>query len=303
MASALQLSGFNPGQIALIRRTVAKDTNDDEFNLFIEASRRYGLDPFRRQISAIVFNKTNAERRQLAIIVTRDGLRVIAQRCKNYRPASEPAEFEIAEGLKGPTNPKGIVRAVVRLWQQDNRGDWFPVVGEAYWDEFAPVKEEWKENTETRRREPTGKFYLDGKWPQMPQLMLQKCAEAQALRAGWPDQFGGLYVEEEMHKAEVDLTATEIVAAEEEKARAAKIGGRGILCSFDPTGVLENVPAGAMADRCLEFVRENDAETVYRWSIQNRAALQQFWTMEPSDALEVKKEIEAKAAKLTGSAA
>lgn len=302
MASALQLSGFNAGQIALIRRTVAKDTNDDEFNLFMEACRRYGLDPFRRQISAIVFNKKNDEKRQLAIIVNRDGYRVIAQRCKNYRPATEPAEIEYAEGLKGPTNPKGIVRAVVRLWQQDNRGEWFPVAGEAYWDEFAPVKEEWAENPQSRKREPTGKFYLDGKWPQMPALMLTKCAEAQALRAGWPDQFGGLYVEEELHKAEADLTASEIIAQEAENQRAAKMGGRGILFSFDPTGVLENVPAGAVADRCVAFIAENDAETVYRWSIQNRAALAQFWTLEPGDALAVKKEIEGKVNVLTKAA-
>lgn len=298
MATALQLSGFTAGQLALIRRTVAKDTNEDEFSLFMEAARRYGLDPFRRQISAIVFNKTSKDRRQMAIIVTRDGHRVIAQRCRNYRPASEPAEIEYNDSLKSPTNPKGIIKAAVRLWQQDSRGEWFPVVGEAYWDEFAPIKDEWKENPETRQREPTGKRYLDGKWPQMPALMLTKCAEAQALRAGWPDQFGGLYLEEEMHRIESEMTASELVAQEAESQRAAKIGGRGILFSFDPSGVLENVPAGMVADRCFEFIKANDAEAVYRWSVQNKAALAQFWTAAPNDALEVKKQIEAKVAPL-----
>lgn len=302
MATALQLSGFNPSQIALIKRTVAKDTNDDEFNLFMEACRRYQLDPFRKQISAIVFNKHKEEKRQLAIIVNRDGYRVIAQRCANYRPASEPAEIEYAEELKGPTNPKGIVKAVVRLWQQDKRGEWFPVVGEAYWDEFAPVKEEWTENPETRRREPSGKFYLDGKWPQMPALMLTKCAEAQALRAGWPDQFGGLYVEEELHKAEAEMSATDIIAAEDARTRAERIGGRGILFTFDASGVLENVPGGKVADRCLEFIRDGDAEAVYRWSVQNRAALAQFWAESPGDALSVKQAIEAKTKALTSAA-
>lgn len=294
MASALQLSGFNAGQIALIRRTVAKDTNDDEFNLFMEACRRYELDPFRRQISAIVFSKGSRDRRQLAIIVNRDGLRVIAARCRDYRPASDPAEIVYTEALTGPTNPKGILCARVRLWKQDNRGDWFPVIGEAYWDEFAPVKERWKENPETREKAPSGEFYLDGKWPQMPALMLTKCAEAQALRAGWPDQFGGLYAEEEMHKAEAEMSATDIIAAEEARTRAERIGGRGILFTFDASGVLESVPAGKVADRCLEFIRECDAETVYRWSVQNRAALAQFWAESPGDALSVKQAIEAK---------
>jgi hypothetical protein len=136
----------------------------------------------------------------------------------------------------------------------------------------------------------------------MPIVMITKCAEAQALRAGWPDQFGGIYAEEEMHRAEVDLTASEIVAAEEEKSRAAKIGGRGILFSFDPSGVLENVPDGAAADRCAEFIAGSTPEEVYRWSIQNRAALAQFWSSQPGDALVIKRAIEAKTANVGASA-
>lgn len=302
MATALQLSGFTAAQVALIKRTVAKDTNDDEFNLFMEACRSYGLDPFRKQISALVFNKNKPDKRQMAIIVSRDGYRVIAQRCKNYRPASEPAQIETDPAAISPTNPKGVVKATVRLWQQDSRGEWFPVVGEAYWDEFAAVKDEFAEN-EQGKWAKTGKQTLDGNWGRMPVVMITKCAESQALRAGWPDQFGGIYAEEEMHKAETDLTASEMIAQEEENARLARIGGRGILFSFDPSGVLENVPQGNVADRCLEFIRESDAETVYRWSIQNRVALQQFWAAAPGDALEVKKAQEAKTATLTQGAA
>lgn len=293
MATALQMSGMSGSQIALIRTTVAKDCNEQEFNLFMEAARAYGLDPFRKQISALVFNKAKADKRQMAIIVSRDGYRVIAQRCRNYRPASDPAQIDLDDALVSPTNPKGIVKATVKLWQQDNRGEWFPVVGEAYWDEFAAVKDEFAENEERQWR-PTGRKTLDGNWGRMPIVMITKCAEAQALRAGWPDQFGGIYAEEEMHRAEMDLTASEIVAAEEERTRAAKIGGRGILFTFDATGVLESVPEGSVADRCDEYVRDNSAEEVYRWSIQNRAALAQFWAAQPSDALEIKRKIEAK---------
>ena len=304
MATALQLSGMSGSQIALIRSTLAKDTNDQEFSLFMEAARAYGLDPFRKQISALVCNKDKPEKRQMAIIVSRDGYRVIAQRCRNYRPASEPAQIEFDPSLVGPTNPKGIVKATVRLWQQDSRGDWFPVIGEAYWDEFAPVKEAWAENPETRRREPTGKMELDksGNWTRMPVVMITKCAEAQALRAGWPDQFGGIYAEEELHKAEADMTASEIVAQEAERTRVEKIGGRGILFNFDATGVLENVPLGTVADRCAEFISQNGADDVYRWSIQNRASLAEFWAAAPGDALAFKKLLEEKTAKI-GSAA
>lgn len=301
MANAVQMSGFSGSQLALIRNTVAKDTNEQEFNLFMEAARAYGLDPFRKQISALVFNKAKPDKRQMAIIVSRDGYRVIAQRCRNYRPASEPAQIEMEDGLRSPTNPKGIVKATVRLWQQDSRGEWFPVIGEAYWDEFAAVKDEFGENEEGKWK-PTGRQTLDGNWGRMPIVMITKCAEAQALRAGWPDQFGGIYAEEEMHRAEVDLTASEMVAQEEEKSRAAKIGGRGILFTFDGTGVLENVPDGAAADRCAEFIDTHTADEVYRWAIQNRAALAQFWSSQPGDALVIKRQIEAKTASVGAAA-
>lgn len=303
MTNALQLSGFSGSQLALIKKTVAADCNDDEFSLFMEAARAYGLDPFRKQISAIVFNKNHEEKRKLAIIPSRDGLRVIAQRCRNYRPASEPAQIEYDPELKGPTNPKGIIKATVRLWQRDASGEWFPVIGEAYWDEFAPVENEWAFNQESRKREPTGRQAVSGNWAKMPVVMITKCAEGQALRAGWPDQFGGLYAEEEMHRAEMDMTAAEIVAKEAENARAARIGGRGILFSFDPSGVLESVPDGKVADRCFEFIREATSEEVYRWSVQNRAALAQFWASSPGDALDVKKQIEAKVKEFSPGAA
>lgn len=294
MATALQLSGFTGSQLSLIRSTVAKDTNDQEFNLFMEAARAYGLDPFRKQISALVFNKDKPNKRQMAIIVSRDGYRVIAQRCRNYRPASEPAQIEIDAEAISNTNPKGIVKATVRLWQQDNRGEWFPVAGEAYWDEFAAVKEEWGKDPETQEYRPTGRKNLDGNWGRMPVVMITKCAEAQALRAGWPDQFGGIYAEEELHRVEADMTAAEIVAQEAEAKRIARIGGRGIMFTFDPTGVLESVPIGQVADRCAEMIRTSDAETVHIWAVQNRASLAEFWATAPGDALEIKKMIEAK---------
>lgn len=297
MTKATALANYSSSQIALIRRTVAKDCNDMEFDLFFEAAQSYGLDPFRKQISAIVFNKKKEDKRQMAIIVSRDGYRVIAQRCGDYRPASEPAQIVCDDELKSGTNPHGIISACVRLWKQDKGGDWFPVIGEAYWDEFAQIKDEWGED-QSGKWKPTGKKTLDGNWGRMPRVMITKCAESQALRAGWPDQFGGLYVEEEMGAAQIDATASEVVRSEEERERIERIGGaNSITASFDvETGVLENVPVGQMHDRCEEFIKGANPEIVHRWSVQNRVALQQFWAAAPSDALAIKQMVEPKIA-------
>lgn len=294
------LPDFTASQLTTIKNTVAKDTNPLEFDLFMNAARSYGLDPFRKQISAIVFNKDNAQKRQMAIIVGRDGLRSIAARCGDYRPASGPANIVYDESAKSKTNPKGIVSVGVTLYKQDNKGQWHPVYGEAFWDEFAPIKDEWAWDDEERKRKPTGEQTVDGNWAKMPIVMLTKCAEGQALRAGWPDQFGNLYAEEEMQAHTFkDITPSEEIEQEAVHRRENALGGRGLLMNMDGSGMLQRIKMGDVADRCFEFIRENDAETVYKWSIQNREPLREFWTASPNDALEVKKQIEAKTASLS----
>lgn len=295
---------LTPAQTRLVQQTIAKDCNAPEFDLFMAAAKSYGLDPFRKQIMPLVFNKDKPNKRQMAIIVSRDGLRVMAQRCGDYRPASEPAAFEADPSLACDTNPKGLISATVRLWKQDNRGEWYPVSGVAHWEEFAPLREIWAPDPQSSERRPTGKFELDrsGNWHKMPTLMLAKCAEAQALRAGWPDQFGGLYAEEEMDRARADQTASEVVEAEERRAREERIhAGKSILTTFSG-GVLERVPTGEFCDRVLEHVRALSPEEAHAWSVQNREPLKEFWAASPSDALALKREIERKTAVL-GSAA
>lgn len=297
----IQVYDMRPSQLAVVKGTIAKDCNADEFNLYMEAAKSYGLDPFRRQIIPLVFSKDNPDKRRMSIVVSRDGLRVIAQRCQNYRPASEKAEWEIDEGLIAPLNPKGLVSCTVYLWQQDNRGEWFRVKGEASWDEFAPVTDEWAYDQEERKRKPTGKKTLDpsSNWAKMPKIMLEKCAEAQALRAGWPDQFSGVYVQEEMDRAvTIDATATELVEQEREDRRMRAIGGASaITVTWGDGWALENVPVGEFADRAIEFIKASDPALVDRWSQANRVGLQQFWAKSPGDALELKKIIEAKISK------
>lgn len=294
MTHAIKVSGYDAAQLRTIRQTVARDANDTEFDLFMEACRSYKLDPFRRQIFSVIYNKDKPEKRHQSIIVSRDGLRVLAQRCGDYRPASEPAQFLTDESLKGPTNPLGIVSVTVRLWKQDSKGEWFPVIGEAFWDEFAPIKDEWAYDQEAGRRKPTGKKVLDasGQWAKMPRVMLTKCAESQALRAGWPDQFGNIYSEEEIDRMHVDATASETLEEHEKKEREARVGGPGLLMVFDDTMKLQKVPLGQVMDRCIEFIANAEPEEVHAFRVRNEDALREFWAHSKADALELKKRIE-----------
>lgn len=297
--NAMTRFDMTPRQISLIKHTVAKDCNDDEFNLFCEVARAKGLDPFLGQIIPMVFSKKDAAKRKMTIIISRDGQRVIAQRCGDYRPASKPPQYEMDKTLITPLNPQGISAATVYLWKQDPKsGDWYEVAGQAFWDEFAPIKDEWVMDEATGRNKKSGRQTLDdsGNWCRMPRLMISKCAEMQALRAGWPEQFTGLYDEAEMDRAKaLDLSASEIVEHEREEIRFRAIGGKDtITVTWGDNYSLENVPVGEFADRALEFVKTEPPETVRKWSDANRDPLRQFWAKHPGDALDIKKAIEAK---------
>lgn len=281
--TAATLSGLSPQQLQTLKRTIAKDLNDLEFDLFMEACRSYKLDPFRRQIIPAVYHKNDEARRSMTLITTRDGLRVIASRQGNYRPASEPAEFTYlppdwqhpGEGL--PPNPLKIESCMVRLWRKDG-GEWFPVVGQVFWDEYAPRGGAWSRS----------------QWPTMPRVMIQKCAEAAALRAGWPDAFAGLYVAEEMASAEAaNLSASQMLAKADEDRRQMLVG-RGILFDIDGTK-LAKIEVGKVFDRVSEAISQMTDAEVLHFRERNEAALREFWAAAPSDALALKKLIEPRA--------
>lgn len=304
-------------QLILVKSTIAKDCNNDEFDLFSEVAKAKGLDPFLGQIIPMVFNKKakDQSKRKLTIIISRDGQRVIAQRCGDYRAASKPAIYDIDKDLVSSTNPLGIVSATVFLWKQDPKtSDWYEVAGQAFWDEFAPISyaadqyvyvetgETWDDgNPKKMKKLKDGAVAtLDdsGNWRRMPRLMISKCAEMQALRAGWPEQFTGLYDEAEMDRAKViDMTASEIVEHGREERRMNAIGANNaITVTWGDNWTLENVPAGQFFDRAAQYVQQEDAATVRKWSDANREPLKSFWARHPGDAHELKKLIEAKIA-------
>src|SRR5262245_16906928 len=95
---------WTPKQLDTIKQTVARDTNDTEFNLFIEYAKAKGLDPFSKQVIAVVYNRDKPDKRTMTIITTQEGLRVMAARCGDYRPAEEEPIFEYDSSIKGPAN-------------------------------------------------------------------------------------------------------------------------------------------------------------------------------------------------------
>ena len=301
------LLDFNRAQLAVIRQQCAKDTNDSEFNLFIEQCKARGLNPLLKHIYAMVLHKDSKDPkkpRQLVIIVSVDGQRVIANRTKNYRPDERAPRFEIDPDLKDPlTNPAGLVSCEVSVYTHSH-GNWFPVPAIAYWDEFVPLSDEWADDPSTGKRGPTGRKVIDGKkinWRKMPRIMLSKVAEMQALRKAFPDDFSGLYGEEEMDRTEtLDLTASEILEEAAREHRQSLIGGPGTMIDWMDGGALDKVPIAQLHDRACQWLRSVDGSPglVSAWEDRNRHALRDLWAYSKGDADDLKREMEKAKAEL-----
>lgn len=277
------LTTFDGKQLDLIRRTVAKDCDPAEFDQFIHICRAVQLDPLRRQIYAFVFGKNNPQYRRMSVVTGIDGYRAIAERTKNYRPDDRAPRIEYDEAARHPgKNPHGIVRAEVTVYKHAH-GEWFPVVGEAHWDEYAPIKGEALDDKKEN-------------WRKMARVMIAKCAEAQAIRRAWPDDFSSLEVEEEVHRRQaLELTATELADDAASQSRFEAIGGvNAITIDWCDGGDLKREAIGTFGDKVLAFIKSNSEEpfSILAFADRNRVALQEYWARDKAGAFAVKKALE-----------
>lgn len=288
---------FRPAQVQLIQR-MNPDCNATEFDQFLHVSAQLGLDPLRKQIYAFVFNKDKPDRRRMSIVVGIDGFRSVAKRSGEYRPDNRAPRFTYDPAAANEaSNPLGLISAEVSVFQHAH-GAWHEVTAVAYWDEFAPIVEggKWVSGEDGKRFfKKDGTHQLDPNkenWRKMARLMLAKCAEAQAIRRGWPEDLSAIYADEELDRARtIDLTATEIAEKANVENRLAMIGGAEAIL-FDMGDGLERIPLGKATDMILSRFRDMQPHEVLQWKNQNAVPLNEFWARNKTDALALKREIE-----------
>lgn len=172
-------SHIDEAKIELIKKNFCKNASNDELELFIHICKHTGLDPVMKQIWAIPRRAKTPDGKWINTITAQtsiDGLRLIADRTGNYAPGREPTYNYNDEGkLKSATS---------YIKKRTSDGTWHEVSASAFWEEYNP--------------DNGGGF-----WDDMPHLMLAKCAEALALRKGFPAEMSGIYTKDEMDQAEV----------------------------------------------------------------------------------------------------
>jgi hypothetical protein len=81
----------------------------------------------------------------------------------------------------------------------------------------------------------------------MPFLMLAKCAEAQAIRKGWPENLSNTFVGEEIDHAALTLKPAEAAAEGATRERLERIGGHGaLIIDWLDAAPLDAVPLGQL---------------------------------------------------------
>jgi phage recombination protein Bet len=264
----------------------------------------------------VVYNKDKADKRKVSFITGIDGFRAVAARNGDYRPDDSEPEFLTDPSLEGPSNPRGLVKATVKAFKLHGT-EWHPVVGVAYWAEFAPMKEDaedgydwvdtgevWPDSGKPKKKKvPRGEVVRvpSGKWADMPFVMLAKCAESQALRKGWPEDLSGIYSPEEMDRAMIDVTATAIVEQHEQEKRLRLVQATNSIAMLWSAGQpIEAVPEGQFVDRCLAHIKGCDSVTgLDWWTSTNATGLREFWARHKADALAVKQAAEQRRSELS----
>jgi len=314
----------DPRRLALFKKTVGKDLLPSELDIAVEYCELYGANPFVKDIYFFIFDAHDQEKRRVVPVLGIGLYRKIAARSGNYRPDDRPPRFTYDDALISEANPKGILDCEVTVYRHAH-GEWFPITSKLKWNERAPIIQDgedgfkwepydppqvWPEGHKRAgkprmKRVPVGEVVskLDPtkkNWRSMPETMLAKCTEADAIRKGWPNETSGSYAEGELDQAHtIDLTATEIISEAEREERLDRIGAaKAIMIDWLDGEALQRVPAGKFYDQAMAFIKahmkpgEEEAGEVLKWRERNRLGLQEFWALEKDAALALKKELE-----------
>ena len=292
-------TSYRAEQLSLIQRTIAKDLNANEFELFIALCERRGLDPLTGQVYCMVTSRNDEDKRKLVLMSAIDGLRsmvyrAVAERGVEARPDEKEPIFEIDPSLISETNPAGLIKAVVTWHVSDKRGNWHPVTAAAKWEEFVPL---WYD-----RKKDTTEIKFGTQWAKMPTLMLAKCAEAGVLRRIAPEALSGLYAPEEMDQDEArEESAWALAEGAAEQKRLERAGvARTIPLLLTGDWKVQGIPVGEFADKFLANLKQFEhCGDALAFIDSNAHGLREFWAVATNDALELKREREKIVAKLS----
>lgn len=175
LAKHREEGAWSDDQVALVKRTVAKDATHDELSMFMHLSNKYNLDPFAKEIWFLKMGGTPT------ITTSRDGYLKIANEHPQFNGLASDVVYakdsfeKTPDGVKhtyGAGDRGNIIGAYALIYRKDRK---FPIYV------FAPWKDYEKGNNT---------------WKTYPHAMILKVAEAMALKRAF--SLSGLVTTEEI---------------------------------------------------------------------------------------------------------
>lgn len=197
--------GWTPEELKMIWSKMPQGVPIEEAFAFLSRARNLGLDPMSGQIILQTHTMKGGEIRY-TVIVGIDGYRSMAIRTGLYAPGDD-TRFEY--------NQDGSLRSAtvfVKRYHPDSN-QWNQFSATAFFEEYCV----YYYDRDSRERKPTQM------WAKMGHTMLEKCAEAKALRRGFPETLSGLYTAEELAQS-----SSATVDAEDAAKRGAKLNSRAV---------------------------------------------------------------------------
>ncbi len=114
------------------------------------------------------------------------------------------------------------------------------------------------------------------------------CAEAQALRRGWPEDLSAVYEPAEIGPI-IEGTATEVMAKAREDAREALLGGPdSYAISWEYGAPINHVPAGKLVEEIDQRMRDWGLAEIDWFEHNNAETLRRFWNRHKSDGVDLR---------------
>lgn len=177
ISSAISLKGeYNAEQMKFVKNMVNPDLTDTELYLFLFYANQTKLNPFNKEIIAVVYGKSDPANRRVSTIITRDGKRVVASRTGEL-------ENVVTEAIYVKETPEGLAKC--SFWEGGK------LVG--------AISTVTRKGVSYRAEAPLAEYDSNKSvWASKKSTMIKKVAESQALSMAFPEILGGAYDEAEM---------------------------------------------------------------------------------------------------------
>lgn len=177
---------------ATLKNSLFPGASDDSIRMVLSYCKARGLDPMKKPCH-IVPMKVSGQWRDVVFPGIYE-LRTTAQKTGDYMGQDKAIFGDPIEYL-GKKDVPSSCEVVVHRWHEKSQTR-VSYPAEVYFSECAA--------TTTDR--DSGELRLNDRWSKAPKQMLEKCAEAAALRKAFPDELGGQMSAEEMYGATTGST-------------------------------------------------------------------------------------------------